>query len=273
MVAYDVGGLRTRLVDMFTVLKDTVLPEFSTALTTAKDELLAFFTGEQSLAELGTGIQAAFASIDFDKIRTDMIAAIGLDQISWDFTNVNWTTVGTDIRTGVTNAVNKIEWFAGQTATFALKLWASVTAKFNAIDWSAIGTGLETVINGIISGVTGTEFDLTDKVETLKTNIKTSVTNAINKVQFWAEETPAFVTNFANEVKVGITSSISNIDWSAVRTSLKTGVENAINGIEWFTGKVQLYTLKLWANVTSAFQTASTGQRSRRISSPLSIRC
>ena len=101
--------------------------------------------------------------------------------------------------------------------------------------------------------MTGTEFDLTDKVETLKTDIKTSVTNAINKVQFWAEETPAFVTNFANEVKVGITSSISNIDWSAVRTSLKTGVENAINGIEWFTGKVQLYTLKLWANVTSAF--------------------
>ena len=118
-----------------------VLPELSTALTTAKDELLAFFTGEQSLAELGTGIQAAFASIAFDKIRTDMIAAIGLDQISWDFTNVKGTTVGTDIHTGVTHAVDKIEWFAGQTATLALKLWASVTAKFNAIDWSAIGTG------------------------------------------------------------------------------------------------------------------------------------
>jgi hypothetical protein len=217
LIAFDVGGIRTKLVGLFDelaavapVAAETVSAAFLTVKTAISE---AFADPGAVLAKLEAGI----ASIDFSAIRQQVVDAV----LDIDWAGVTATTdkmaeganaIRDNLLLNLTDSINS----ADLTTSFT-GFVDSVTAAIAGIDWSGVGETVGSALSTAISGI-GAIVD-------------TAINLAMNPQALQA----AFVGAFA-AIMPAITAAVAGIVWimdSKNFAGLMTAVWNAISTIDW----------------------------------------
>ena len=276
---------------------DTIKTTFA-GVKTAFSEL---FTGEIGLGDFASkikdalsGIPAAlqdlFTGADFTGLKTQVIAALGLDGISFEatvtslkdavsaaFAGITWDGIGTSLETVKTNII---------TAANGIRdgILTAITDGINAIDWAALSLSFAGMIDWVtekINTIDWSSISLIDMAAALAGVIAPQITNGIKAIVWvfdsenWGPLTTA-VKNAFTAIEWGeigtsllglvtaVGTGITQMDWSLATTAfdtLKTGVINTITTIDWSTIGTNLVTTfnTLRDNLLASLTTMFTG--------------
>lgn len=274
------------------------MTESFAGIKTAFSEL---FTGEIGLGDFASKIKTALSGIpaalqdlftggDFTALKTQVIAALGLDGISFEatvgslkasvvaaFDGITWEGIGASLETVKTNIVNAANGIRDGILT-------AITDGINAIDWAALSLSFAGMIDWVtekINTIDWSSISLIDMATALAGVIAPQITNGIKAIVWvfdsenWGPLTTA-VKNAFTAIEWGeigtsllglvtaVGTGITQMDWSLATTAfdtLKTGVINTITTIDWSTIGTNLVTTfnTLRDNLLASLTTMFTG--------------
>lgn len=233
----------------------------------------------EAVAGIPAIVSNVFSGADFSALKGQVVAALGLDNISFENVLASLESFGSNLA----SAINEFD-YAGAFSSLSSTVSTAVSSALGVIDWSGITTGFESLKTSVVTMLSGIDWsgavsDLGTKANGLRDGLLSGLTNQINGIDWsgMSLDVAGFVNNLAgkinsidwSQIKVedigkglaaivapALTAGIAAISWvisSDSWTGLVDSVKNAFSSIQW--GEIGTS----FANLGTAITNAITG--------------
>lgn len=247
LFAFDVGGIRTATVEAisgistaFGTLYEVIAGgDIGEAMTSIKDSVTALFAGEIDAGQFLTQIKDAVAAIDFAEVQQQIVAALGLDNISFEGVIAGVQQFATDLQEKLTEVAGSIDWSMITGAFDTLK--TTVSDALAAIDWTPAAELFDKLKTSVMDKIAGIDWaggiaEAGETANNMRDNVLSWLTDKITGIDWSGASLD--LAGFIN----GVTEKIESIDWSQIDVAaiggaliavLAPGITAAIAAFQW----------------------------------------
>lgn len=244
----------------------TAWTQLKTTIGEVKDSFAGLVSGKISFSEFATQIKNALSGIpdmvrnlfggaDFQSLKGQVIAALGLDNISFAGVIESLKTFGQKLASAITDfdyagafaglkgtvssALSGLDWSTITASFDTLKTW--VSGKLGGLDWSTITGTFDTLIVWVGSKLSGLDWSgVTTTFDTLKTQVNTAlggidwsgITGALGSIKLPTVTDLATSANtFRDNILQSLTDKLKTLDLTASLTGLLDSLTKGISSI------------------------------------------
>ena len=244
----------------------TAWTQLKTTIGEVKDSFAGLVSGKISFSEFATQIKNALSGIpdmvrnlfggaDFQSLKGQVIAALGLDNISFAGVIESLKTFGQKLSSAITDfdyagafaglkgtvssALGGIDWSTITASFDTLKTW--VSGKLGSIDWSSIAATFTTLTTWVSNKLNSIDWSgVTTTFDTLKTQVNTAlggidwsgITGALGSIKLPTVTDLATSANtFRDNILQSLTDKLKTLDLTASLTGLLDSLTKGISSI------------------------------------------